>query len=902
MGASPWMTISSGFRLGRYEIIAPLGAGGMGEVYRARDTRLDRDVAIKFLPEAFSRDADRLARFEREAKTLASLNDPHIAQIHGVEDSPSADSAGGHVRALVMEYVGGETLAERLARGPIAVDETLSIAKQIAEGLSAAHEHGIIHRDLKPSNVKITDDGKVKVLDFGLAKATLGEDPLSGAFSDSPTFTTPMNTRMGVILGTAAYMSPEQARGRQLDRRADIWAFGCVVYEMLTGRTAFGEATVTDTLAAIVTRDPDWNALPPAVPANLQWVLRHSLQRDTKRRLHDIADAAIALDDAVAISGKPSATQPVIVRRRGVPLWAAALAVVAAALAGALARPDDEPNTPLPLRQFHIQAPYLVADAQHRPVISPDGRRIAWSADGTLWLREMDRGETRALAKDVDPTYLSWSPDSDAIMFVSQNQLMRVAAIGGGLMRISDMKFRRSNTTPGGAWLTDGQFVFASAFTNTGVETVPAHGGAFRTLFPPPPGVKDFHSPSTIPDGGFLLVVDRTAEGTDRVAAYKDGRLHEVFVLPGERLEGPVYAPSGHLLYERQGGSRGVWAVKFSLDTLKTDGEHVRIDPHGAWPSVAADGTLVYTKGDSGSPLELAVVTSPGAAPRAIGPPLIGASSPRVSPDGRKIVVSGRDDVGSLDLYVVDMTTGTRTRLTSAQDAVAPRWAPGNRVLFVNHGGRRPDGDICIVSADGSGTVRTLVEHAYDPVLSPDHQWLIFNRPSAATGSDIYRLRVDPATMTPAAGAKEEVLVNSIYNERFAQVDRSGSFLAYEAETTGRRELYLTTFPQAGETRQVSRTGVEYSMWDPAADRLLFVQSGRLYEVPVKLRPSVSVGQPRELFDERPTRIVLSQFADLTPDGRGFVAVQRPPLSEAPLGMIVVIENWFQLFGEPRRQ
>ena len=320
---------------------------------------------------------------------------------------------------------------------------------------------------------------------------------------------------------------------------------------MLTGRPAFGEATVTDTLAAIVTREPDWKALPAGLPGNVQWVLRQCLQRDLKRRLRDIADAVIALDDASTVSTGPP--HPAIVRR-GVPLWivGATVAVAVAATAGLvrmLVQPAEQIQRPGSVRQFHIPAPYLVPDAQHRPVIAPDGRRIAWSADGTLWVREMQRGETTALAKDVDPTHLSWSPDSDAIMFVSQNQLMR-AAIGGGLMRITDMKFRRSIRRPGGRGSRRSIRVRVRRSRIPGVEIVPAHGGAFRTLFPPPQGVKDFHSPTTLPGAGFLVVVDRRKKGPTESPRSGTGRLQDVSMLPGERLEGPVYAPSGPSLYD----------------------------------------------------------------------------------------------------------------------------------------------------------------------------------------------------------------------------------------------------------------------------------------------------------------------------------------------------------------
>ena len=898
------MSIVTGSRLGPYEIIAPIGAGGMGEVYRARDTRLDRDVAIKVLPQSFAADADRLARFEREAKALAALNDPQIAQIHGVEESDSIGPPGVRVRALVMEYVAGETLTERLRRGPIPVDEAVVLAAQLARGLAAAHDNGIIHRDLKPSNIKVTDDGKLKVLDFGLAKALTLE--ASGS-QDSPTFTTPAHTHAGVILGTAAYMSPEQARGRPVDRRSDIWAFGCVLYEMLTARPAFAEPTVTDTLAAIITRPPDWKALPPGIPPNVQWLLRRCIERDQRRRLRDIGDAALALDDPDVIwSGGATARAPGI-RRSRIPLWAAAAAVLplAAILAylGRPAAPGPGLDAPRPVRQFVIQAPYLRADALHRPVISPDGRRIAWSASGSLWVREMATGEARIVAQDVDPTYVAWSSSSDQLCFVSTNQVMRVPAAGGGLTTVADIKFRRGAPAPGMAWLADGQIVFASAVSNTGVETVPARGGSFRTLLGAPPDVNDFHSPSAIPgEAAFLVVADRLKVGTDTIGVYRNGRYQPVFVLAGGRLDAPAYSPSGHLLFERQVGGRGIWAVAFSLDTLEAQGDPFQVAADGAWPSVSADGTLIYTRGDTGSNLELAVMSASDLVPRRVGQPLVAMSQPRVSPDGRTILVSGRDDVGNRDLYVVDVASGARSRLTSGLDPVSAGWAPGNRVLFVSHGGNSPNSAVSVVAADGSGTVRTVIENAYNPALTPDHSWLIFNRYGRSTGSDVYRVRIDPVSLSPASGAVEEPVLNTATHERTARVDRTGSLLAYESEETGRRELYVTAFPRPGEKAQVSTSGLEHFMWDPAADRLLYVQEGRLFEAAITRRPTLSVGRRREVFDERPTRVVLSQTADITSDGRTFVVVQQPPMAEAALGAIVVVENWAEkLRGERPR-
>ncbi len=414
------MTLAAGTKIGPYEILSPLGVGGMGEVYRARDAKLNRDVAIKVLPEAVAEDADRLARFQREAQVLASLNHPHIAAIYGLEKA-------GNVEALVLELVEGETLAERIAQGPMPVDEALAVARQIADALEAAHEKGVVHRDLKPANVKVTPEGKVKVLDFGLAKALSG-DASSPDQTHSPTLTAAA-TQAGVVLGTAAYMSPEQARGKAVDKRADIWAFGAVLYEMLSGHKAFEGETVSDTLAAVLRADIDWSRLPAGTPAAVRGVLRRCLDRDPKHRLRDIGDARIALED-LASSGSGSAAPPseALGPAASRPIWPWAAGIVAAALVGALAaRWTLSPRRALarPVR-FEIGAPSVSTAA-----ISPDGRQLAIASRGHLLVRDLDRLELREIAGADGVVRPFWSPDSRTIAYGAKGKLWKVSAETG---------------------------------------------------------------------------------------------------------------------------------------------------------------------------------------------------------------------------------------------------------------------------------------------------------------------------------------------------------------------------------------------------------------------------------------------------------------------------------------
>jgi serine/threonine-protein kinase len=896
--------LAAGTRLGVYEVTASLGAGGMGEVYRARDTRLDREVAIKILPELFAADADRLARFEREARTLASLNHPNIAQIYGLEES-----AGN--RALVMELVDGPTVAELIARsqGSLpAVRDYIPVARSIAEALEAAHERGIIHRDLKPANIKVRMDGTVKVLDFGLAKA-LDSAPASDIMN-SPTFSAHA-TGAGLILGTAAYMSPEQANGRPLDRRTDIWSFACVLFEMISGRRAFTGETVTETLSAILRDPPDWSALPPSTPEHVRRLLQRCFEKDPKRRLRDIGDARLELESPPDLSG-PSAVSGTTrstsapapdsglprFRRWTVPAWT--LPVVAAVTALIFLAVDrfSPASEVLPaVRRFEIVAREMRPDSYRHPVISPDGQRMAWSAGGSLWIRDLDRIQARSLAAGADPMHLAWSPDGSEVMFYSRNKLWRVRTSGGDPVVIGDAPFPRGVITPGAAWLEDGRIIFAPASTGSGLLTVSAHGGAIRPLFDAPDGVADFHKPSPLPGSrGVVLSVDRVKAGTDNISVFADGQLKSILELPGDRLESPAYSRTGHVLFHRQVGGRGVWAVPFDLNRLEATGDPFLVAADAAWPSVSHEGTLIYTRADLVSvSMQLVLVDRNGRDVKSIGEPATALSLPEVSPDGQRVAVTARDETGRRDLYVYDVKTGTPARLTFGVDPVGLQWVRGH-VMFVTFGGRTPHANIAIVPSEGGSPPRTIVENGVDPSISPDRRWLLFYRPVPGHGSDVFRVRIDPDTLTPVAGEAEQPLLNGQWNERAPEISPKGDMLIYESEETGRRELYLTTFPDVRGKWQVSNGGVEMSFWHPDGQRILYIQGGHIYEVPVTFSPSVTLGQRQVVLEEANTRALLSQMADITPDGRSFVVVRRPQGEGESLNIITVVQNWFEEF------
>ncbi len=494
------VALASGARLGAYEIRSVLGAGGMGEVYRARDTKLNRDVALKVLPDAFASDADRLARFTREAQTLASLNHPNIAHIHGLEES-------GGVRALVMELVEGDDLSQRIARGAIPVDEALPIAKQIAEAVEAAHELGIIHRDLKPANIKLRPDGTVKVLDFGLAKA-LESVPNAGDFTASPTITSPAMTRAGVILGTAAYMAPEQARGKTVDKRADIWAFGCVLFEMLAGVRAFSGDDVTDTIVAVVGKEPDWQAL-PAAASRVRPLLGRCLKKDPKQRLQAIGDARIQIEELMSGTSDDAASHDPARSRRVAPVAIAGLAcgaLIAAAVTWALIRPAPQPLArpwrfeivPLPAQALSIQ------DADRNIAISPDGQHIGYRAGPPtqLVVRATDRLDARPLEGTADARNPFFSPNGQWIGFFDGANLKKVSVTGGPVITICPSRIPR-----GASWGDDGNIVFATQDTATGLMRVSAGGGEPTVLTRPDAaqGERDHLHPSLLPDGRGIL-------------------------------------------------------------------------------------------------------------------------------------------------------------------------------------------------------------------------------------------------------------------------------------------------------------------------------------------------------------------------------------------------------------
>jgi Tol biopolymer transport system component len=686
------MVLTSGDRLGPYEILGPLGVGGMGEVYRARDSKLGRDVALKVLPEAFLRDAERMARFEREAKVLASLNHPNIASIYGLEDS-------GATHALVMELVEGSTLADRIGTSPVPTDEALRIAKQITEDLEYAHERGIVHRDLKPANVNVTNDDAVKVLDFGLAKAIEG-DAASIDMGNSPTLSR-MATQGGVLLGTAAYMSPEQAKGKGVDRRADIWAFGCVLFEMLTGRMAFRGDTATDILVSVIKDEPDWSHFPAATPVRVRILVQRCLQKDPKQRLRDIGDARIALDEV--LSGVPElpsvGAAPVDARLLGRALqWGVAALLLITLAPIAFIHFREKPPAPAETSRFEIPLPRKAALATDGAFsVSPDGRQLAFAATGPdgvlrLWIRPLDSLEARPLSGSelpATPRPFFWSPDSRYIAFDAGGKLKKIDVLGGPARTLCDI----TGLAVGGSWNRDGVIIFGN--DTGGLMRVSANSGpAVRLTTLDPSRKESSHAfPSFLPDGRHFIYL-RRSDKPGNSGAY----VGSLDAKPEEQdsklllstAYGPIYAPSSdpgsdRLLFLRDGG---LMTQLFDASRLELKGEPDTItDQLGyfysfGFFSASTNDVLVYRTGGGGAS-RLTSFDREGKALGTEGEPgyYYGLA---LSLDGTRAAVSRIDQNGSLSL--VDLLRGTSTRFTSgASDAVFGTWSPdGSRIIFAS--------------------------------------------------------------------------------------------------------------------------------------------------------------------------------------------------------------------------
>jgi Tol biopolymer transport system component len=803
------VALASGTRLGPYEVTAQIGAGGMGEVYRARDSKLKRDVAIKVLPEAFARDPERLARFEREAEVLATLNHPNIAAVYGFEESAGANG-------IVLELVEGPTLADRIAKGPIPIDEAIPIAKQIVEAMIAAHERGIVHRDLKPANVKVTSSGSVKVLDFGLAKAADTRAIDSGInVTALPTITSPaMMTGVGVVLGTAAYMSPEQARGRAVDGRADIWAFGALFYEMLTGRRAFPGDDVTETIANIVKSDPDWSVLPRDTSVAVRALLRRCLNKDPDRRLRHIADARFNLDDAETLALPAT--------RSSAPMRALPWAVAVCSLAAAAALGYLKETTP----DTRVTRFQIVTPATNDPfsfALSADGRQIAFVADSEtgarLWIRSLEQIAPRVLAGTEGATEPFWSPDGRALGFFADGKLKRVDVANGLVRVLADAPIPR-----GGSWNQDGVILF-SPTVYTGLMRVSANGGTASAVTQPPAAGEGTHRwPAFLPDGRQFMFLVALAEPNVRglyLAALDGGTPRRVSAAEASAL----YAAPGYLVFPSQ---RVLVAYRFDPSHGAITGDPITVAPSvdidsGAATglsgfSISANGVLAHRNGAT-TRRQLAWVDRTGKAQGAlVASDDTAFAMPELAPDGRRLAVL-RNIQGNPDIWLIDTDRGAASRFTYApsleQSAV---WSPdGRRIVFVSN--RKGRFDLFEKQVDGAADEQPLLVSAEDKSVqdwSRDGRYLLYAVQGDKTGSDLWVL--------PMEGERKAFpVLHSMFDEVHGQFSPDGHWLAYASNENGRFEVYVRAFPALDGKRQVSIGGGMYPRWRPDGKELFYV-------------------------------------------------------------------------------
>ena len=887
------MPLTPGTRLGPYDVQSAIGAGGMGEVWRAHDRKLGRDVALKILPDGFAHDPDRLARFEREARVLASLNHPHIGAIYGFEEADG-------IRALVLELVEGPTLADRIAHGPIPLEESLAIARQIAQALQAAHDHGVIHRDLKPSNIKLRTDGTVKVLDFGLAKAL---DPVSpaGDVSQSPTLTSPAFTRVGVILGTAAYMSPEQALGKSVDKRADIWAFGAVLFEMLSGRRPFAGETPGEALASVVKDEPRWDEC----PASVRRLLRRCLQKDPKDRLHDIADAALLLEES------PLDAAPVSITNRAVPWTLAAAGALTTAVA--LWAPwRTAPLPPEPIRT-QVQLPDNVNTAGRNFTLSTDGRKLAFSAVGSdgvprVWIRFMDSLEVRPLpgtetTPNAPPFF--WSPDSRFVAYsATEGKLKKVDLVGSPPQTLCDTI---GQNAPGGAWNTDGVIIFGS--TRGPLMRVAATGGATTPVTALDASrMETRHAyPTFLSDGRRFLYLrsSSVSENSGVFIGSLDARPEEQ---DSRQLLAtafmPVYVPpadSGHgrLLIVREGN---VLAYAFDEARKEIVGDPVTVVQQvgsfvaSAFYSASRTGVLVYRSSAAAQNARLQWWTREGAHSENPEQPG-GIRSVALSPDGTRAALARQDVANATgDVWTWEVTGGNGTRVTfDTRRAESAVWTPdGSRIVFASN--REGSWNLFLKRANESKEDEQLSTSAQDKFptsVSADGRFLLYTQAHPQTRNDIWMLS------NPGGGAADRrpaPFLETPSNEseaRFSPALEGPSpagprWVAYVSDESGRNEVYVREFLQGvpGTKTMVSRTGATNPRWRKDGKELFFAAlDGTIQSVDVTTGSAFQASAPRILF--RVPSGILPNW-DVTANGKRFLVLVQQD-AQAPF---TVWQNW----------
>jgi eukaryotic-like serine/threonine-protein kinase len=896
------MALAPGARLGPYEVTAQIGVGGMGEVYCATDTNLKRAVAIKVLSEVLASDVERLARFQREAEVLAALNHPNIAQIHGLETSDGTT-------ALVMELVEGPTLADRITQGAVSIDEALPIARQIAEALEAAHEQGIIHRDLKPANIKLRPDGVVKVLDFGLAKVMEPAGATAASLSMSPTITTPVMTQAGLILGTAAFMSPEQARGKPIDKRADIWAFGCVLFEMLTGRRAFDAEDVSLTLAEVMKSEPDWTTLPLLPPA-VRMCLRQSLKKDPRKRLRDIGEARLALEGALEIddAADSSGESPTVARRvrRWVLPFAAASAIAAASLTIWLQRSRLSPLAEVV--RFEIHAPAGSKIPPGTPAISPDGRSVAYTVtapDGInrIHLRDLSSTESRVLTGTENAIHPFWSPDGRSLAFVNNRTLKRLDVAGGGAAR----DLAQVSGPWHGSWNQFGDLLLVSP----GLSRMPAEGGTPVPVitFDAKAGEVVGGFPTFLPDGRHFLTHIYYRDGASAIhLASIDSPERKVILkdVSSAVVVAPTPRGTTYLLYLQDDA---LVAREFDEKTSEVRGgprvlvgNIGRVANPALMPTigVSPSGNLAYQTGGDFTSSALYWMSRSG---ERLGSALktygVNGSLLSLSPDETRVAMIGnRPGDRDRGVWVMELARGVVSKITRGGNIGipgAPVWSPDGSRLAFNRSGR-----IYVTNADGSTEETVLVDSAGSArSWSSDGKYLLYSTPPGKL------------FLWPLAGGGTAIPVGSRSGlSRDGRLSPDGHYIAYVSDESGRDEIYLQPLPPATGRIPVSTDGGIGPRWSRTSRELFFVAGGTIRDpvaarsavrtmmvVDVQLGEKPSAGSPRKLFQLAPTFGTIGY--DVSADGQRFLvtALLDEDLPDVPI--TVVLNWWAELAKRP---
>ena len=884
-----------GKTLGNFQITSQIGKGGMGEVYQAKDKKLGRDIAIKVLPEEFAKDADRVARFQREAKLLASLNHPNIAAIYGLEESAGTNF-------IVLELVEGETLADRIKAGPVPVEESLKLALQIAEALEAAHEKGVIHRDLKPSNIKVTPEGKVKVLDFGLAKAFAGEQA-ELSLSNSPTLTyspTLSNaaTQQGLILGTAAYMSPEQARGKTVDKRADIWAFGCVLYEMLTGRVAFQGDDVSEILASVIKGDVKLDLLPANLHPRVREVITRCLQRDLRRRYSSITDARYeieqALTDPRGLFVQPVTTvEPRTKLRTMLPWLAAIIGIIIMGAAIWYLKPTPQPEKGRVMR-FDCDLPegQQFSDLGYQALaVSPDGKQFVYSTFKGLYMRSVDELTAKLIAgTEGNTTNPFFSPDGKWIGYFSSrdSKLKKIVVNGGAPEVLCDVVNLR------GAWWNEDNTIAFSQFNND-IMRISANGGTPESIVKFKSG--NLGSPQILPDGKSILYTFSPNSGQEKimVQSLKSGETKELFSGFGAQ-----YLPTGHLIYMLPNNSN-LFAIPFNPYRLEVKGGPVPIVNGVTRFAISNSGTLAYIPGISGEAAagRTLVWVNRDGTEEPLSAPLNDYTFFRISPDGKRVALQGMS-TQKYNIWIWDVVRETMMRLTldEGPSYANPLWTlDGKRIVYtLNRENVFGMGDIYWKAADGTGEAQKLASSPGRGLFP--WSWSRDGKTLAVWEFTLSPMRNDIGLLSMEGDHVRKPLLQEKYSEEDPQISHDGRWMAYSSNESGKFEVYVRPFPNVNKGKwQVSTSGGNSPLWSPD-DRALFYRSGdAAMAAPVETEPTFKLGKPTVLFrGSFPGRpgLDLPDFAywDISPDGKRFLMLKKPT-AEAPRKINIVV-NWFE--------